>query len=126
MLGAASEKAINLLIYTYGDSIRDETNRTRFQSRINGRMISTKFEEFERSYRGCKSRPTDPALAQDLEVLVGQMFQFCRITRNEVGHPQIVPDLARGVILANLGQFVHYIERVYRLVDHFRTNGVEV
>src|SRR5437867_10768833 len=126
MLGAASEKAINLLIHTYTDSIRDNANRSKFQSRINSRMISTKYDEFEKSYRGCKSRPADPALAQDLEVLIGQMFHFCRITRNEVGHPQIVPDLARGVILANLGQFVHYIERVYRLMDHFRTNGVEV
>jgi len=126
MLGAASEKAINLLIHTYADSIRDNANRSKFQSRINSRMISTKYDEFEKSYRGCKSRPADPALAQDLEVLIGQMFHFCRITRNEVGHPQIVPDLARGVILANLGQFVHYIERVYRLMDHFRTNGVEV
>ena len=108
MLGAASEKAINLLIHTYGDSIRDETNRGKFQARINGRTISTKYDEFEKSYRGCKSRPKEPALAQDLEVLIGQMFQFSRITRNEVGHPQIVPDLARGVILANLGQFVHY------------------
>ncbi len=126
MLGAASEKAINLLIHTYADSIRDETNRGKFQSRINGRMISTKYDEFEKSYRGCKSRPTDAALAQDLEVLIGQMFHFCRITRNEVGHPQIVPDLAKGVVLANLGQFVHYIERVYRLLDHFRNNGVEV
>ena len=126
MLGAASEKAINLLIHTYADSIRDDANRGKFQSRINSRMISTKYDEFEKSYRGCKSRPADPALAQDLEVLIGQMFHFCRITRNEVGHPQIVPDLARGVVLANLGQFVHYIERVYRLMDHFRTNGVEV
>lgn len=107
-------------------SIRDETNRGKFQSRISGRMTSTKYDEFEKSYRGCKSRPTDPGLAQDLEVLIGQMFHFSRITRNEVGHPQIVPDLARGVVLANLGQFVHYIERVYRLMDHFRTSGVEV
>lgn len=126
MLGAASEKAINLLIHADADAIGDETNRAKFQSRINGRMISAKYDEFEKSYRGCKTRPTDPALAQDLEVLIGQMFHFCRITRNEVGHPQIVPDLARGVVLANLGHFVHYIERVYRLMDHFRTSGVEV
>ena len=126
MLGAASEKAINLLIHGYADSIRDETNQGKFQSRINGRMMSTKYEEFEKSYRGCKSRPSDPALAQDLEVLIGQMFHFCRITRNEVGHPQIVPDLARGVVLANLAHFLHYIERVYRLMEHFRTTGVDV
>jgi len=126
MLGAASEKAVSLLVQAYADAIRDDTNRAKFMSRINGRVVSRKFEEFGRSYRGCKSRPADPGLAQDLETLVGQMFHFCRITRNEVGHPQIMPDLARGVVLANLAQFVHYIERIYRLMNHFRDNGVEL
>jgi hypothetical protein len=126
MLGAASEKAINLLIHTYAESIRDDQNRVKFQSRINSRMISMKYDEFEKSYRGCKSQPTDPVLGRDRDVLIGQMFYFCRITRNEVGHPLVVPDLARGVVLANLGHFVHYIERVYCLMDYFRTNGVEV
>jgi hypothetical protein len=52
------------------------------------------------------------------------MFQFCRITRNEVGHPQIVPDLDKGVLLANLGHFATYIERIYGLIHHFQQNGV--
>lgn len=75
-------------------------------------------------YKGCKSRPTDPVLSQDLEVQIGAMFQFCRITRNEVGHPQIVPDLDKGVLLANLGHFATYIERIYGLIHHFQQNGV--
>lgn len=124
MLGAASERAINLLIHTFADSIQDEANRDRFLSRINGRMISKKYDEFERSYGGCKSRPKDAVLGQDLEVVIGTVFQFCRITRNEVGHPQIVPDLDRGVLLANLGTFVTYIGRVYGLMNHFKENGV--
>src|SRR2546428_8551364 len=32
MLGATSEKAINLLIHTYADAIRDETNRAKLRS----------------------------------------------------------------------------------------------
>ena len=54
------------------------------------------------------------------------MFQFCRITRNEVGHPEIVPDLDRGVLLANLGNVVNYIGRIYELMGHFRKIGVVV
>jgi hypothetical protein len=46
MIGAASEKAVNLLIQTYTDCIIDTTNREKFSSRINGRMISKKFDEF--------------------------------------------------------------------------------
>ncbi len=59
MLGAASEKAINLLIYTYAESIADEVNKNRFISKVNNRMISVKYNEFKKSYNGCKSRPSD-------------------------------------------------------------------
>jgi len=126
MIGAASERAINLLIHSYCDSIRDEGNRTKFAARISKRMISKKYEEFSISYKSCRSRPSDPVLSQDLEVVIGTMFQFCRITRNEIGHPQIVPDLNRGVLLANLGNVVTYIERIYKLIKHFREKGVFV
>lgn len=87
-------------------------------------MISVRFEEFRKSYAGCKSKPTGPVLSQDLDTVIGTIFHFCRITRNEVGHPQIVPDLDKGVLLANLGQFVTYIGRIYGLMKHFKDNGV--
>jgi len=41
-------------------------------------------------------------------------------------HPRYQNYLARGVVLANLAHFLHYIERVYRLMEHFRTTGVDV
>lgn len=126
MLGAASEKAVNLLIHAYAEAITDAGKREKFLSRINNRMISVKWDEFLRSYKSCSSKPTEGALAQDLETVIGAMFQFCRITRNEIGHPQIVPDLDRGVVLANLGHFVTYIERIYGLMIHLRANGVNV
>ena len=89
MLGAASEKAIGLLISAYSDSIVGEKNRDGFLSRVNNPMISVKYDEFIRSYKSCKSKPTDLALSQDLETVIGGMFQFCRVTRNQIGHPEI-------------------------------------
>ncbi len=126
MLGAASEKAILLLIDTYGNAISDDKNRSSFQTRVNGRMISKKYEEFKASYAGCKSKPTDQVLAQDLTQLLDGAFNFYRYTRNAVGHPQIIPDLEKGVILANLGQFIIYVDRIYMLIRHFQNNGVVV
>lgn len=126
MLGAASEKAMCLMIQTYGEAISEEAHRKRFFERVNPRAISKKYDEFLASYKSCKSKPTDPVLSQDLDTIIGQMFHFCRITRNEVGHPQIVPDFDRGVLIANLGHFVTYIERVYKLMDHFKAQGVVV
>ena len=124
MIGAASERAIGLLMQAFGDAIADEANRNKYLTKTNNRMISKRYEEFAASYKSCKSRPTDPVLSPDLDVLIGSMFQFCRITRNEVGHPQIVPDLDKGVLLANLGHLVTYIERIYGLIHHFRQTPV--
>ena len=63
---------------------------------------------------------------QDLDTLIGNIFHFSRITRNGVVHPQLVPDLDKGAILAAIGNFVQYVGRVYALMRHFRKTGVVV
>lgn len=83
-------------------------------------------KQFKRSFNSCKSKPSDPQITQDLEVQIEQIFTFSRICRNEVGHPQMVPNLDRGVLLANFGQFVKYIQRIYALIEYFRATPVEV
>ena len=126
MLGAASEKAVLLLIEVYGNSIVDEKIKEKYFGRVNNRAISKKYEEFQSSYNGCKSKPVDQLLAHDLSQLLEGAFNFYRHTRNEVGPPQIIPDLDKGVVLANLGQFITYVERIYGLKRHFEEHGVEV
>lgn len=126
MLRAASEKAILMLIETYANAIDNETNKARFLTRIQNKAISKKYDEFKKSYGGCKTKPKDQVLAQDLTQLLDGAFNFYRCTRNGVGHPQIVPDLDKGVILANLGQFIVYVERIYAMAKHFEQNRVEL
>ena len=126
MLGGASEKAIITLIETYGNKIKDEKHRDAFFSRVNNRAISIKYDEFKRSYKSAKTKPKELPLAQDLEQLLDGAFNFYRHSRNAVGHPQIIPDLDPGVVLANLGQFITYIERIYALMDFYTANPVEV
>lgn len=126
MLGGASEKAIITLIEAYGNSIKDDSHKAAFFGRVNSRAISAKYDEFKRSYKSAKTKPKELPLAQDLEQLLDGAFNFYRHTRNSVGHPQIIPDLDPGVVLANLGQFITYIERIYALMDFYAENGVEV
>lgn len=125
MLGAASEKSILLLIELYGSRISDDGNREKFLARTNNRMISVKYDEFKRSYKSATPKPTE-LLAQDLEQLLDGSFHFYRHCRNAVGHPQIVPDLEPGVVLANLAQFVTYIERIYALISFYQSVDVAV
>lgn len=126
MLGAASEKAIHLLIERYGNAITDETKKDKYFTKVNNRMISKKFEAFLASYQGCKSKPDGLPFGQDLDQYLTNAFHFYRASRNEVGHPQIIPDLDKGVTLANIGQFIVYAERIYALIVHLEKEGVEV
>jgi len=126
LLGAASEKAIWLLIDAYAQAIAEEANRAKFKERISNKFVSRAYEEFRRSFGSCKSKPADPTLIQDLDTQIDSIFQFCRICRNEVGHPQLTPNLDKGVLLANMGQFVKYIEAIYRLIDYFRNTKIIV
>ncbi len=124
LIGAASEKAIWLLIEAFTQAITDATNRARFESRVRNRYISRAYDEFKNSFKSCKSQPVDPALVYDLDTQIEALFQFYRICRNEVGHPEISPNYDKGILLATMGQFVKYIEAIYRLIDYFENSQV--
>jgi hypothetical protein len=126
LLGGASEKAIYLLIDTYTKAIKDEPARSRFVSRTSGRFISKIFDEFKQSFKSSKNRPQGYGWTNDLDVKIEQIFQFCRICRNEAGHPHLPPNLDRGVLIANMGQFVKYVEDLYELISYYETNEVEL
>jgi len=125
MLGAASEKVILNLIDAYGNAIENDAKREKFlKERIGKFFISRKFEEFKKSYKCSSPKPPMFQTDQDFEIKIEAIFQFCRICRNEVGHPQIVPDIDKGILLANLGQFIKYIETVYSLINFYNENKI--
>lgn len=124
LLGAASEKAIWLLIEAFAGAIDDETNKKKFKDSLSSKPISKAYDDFVKRFKSCKSKPTDPALTHDLETQVESIFQFFRICRNEVGHPHIPPNLDKGVLLANMGQFMKYMEAIYRLMVYFSNTEI--
>lgn len=126
LLGGASEKAILLLIEKYTNAIEDDDQRTKFTNRVSGKFISKSFDEFKRSYKSSKNKPEGYGWSNDLEVKIEGIFQFCRICRNETGHPHLPPNLDKGVLLANMGQFVKYIEDLYSLIRFYEQNKVKI
>jgi len=125
LLGGASEKSILILIDTYAQSIPDEDMRKRFISRTSGKFISRVFDEFKGSWKSSLNKPSGYGWTNDIEVKIEQIFQFCRICRNEAGHPHLPPNLDKGVLLANMGQFVKYAEDLYELIRFYRNNKVQ-
>jgi len=105
LLGAASEKAVLVLIDTYSNSISNDIAKQKFKERISNKFISRKFDEFKRSLKSSKNKPSDNEWAQDIEIKIETIFQFCRICRNESGHPHLPPNIDKGVLLANMGHF---------------------
>jgi len=126
LLGGASEKAIYLLIDAYAKAIKDETLRSKFISRTSGRFISKIFDEFKQSFKSSKNKPQGYGWTNDIEIKIEQIFQFCRICRNEAGHPYLPPNLDKGVLLANMGQFVKYVEDLYELIAYYGEHEVDL
>lgn len=125
LLGGASEKAIYILIDTYTQAIADQTMKERFVSKTSKKFISKIFDEFKASWKSSTNKPFGYGWSNDIEVKIEQIFQFCRICRNEAGHPHLPPNLDKGVLLANMGQFVKYIEDLYGLIEFYKTNQVQ-
>ncbi len=125
LLGGASEKAFFLLVDTYAKAISDQVMRDRFISRTSGKFISKVYDEFKGSWKSSKNRPNGFGWTNDIEIKIEQIFQFCRICRNEAGHPHLPPNLDKGVLLANMGQFVKYVEDLYELISFYDQNQVE-
>ena len=125
LLGGASEKAIYLLIDAYAQAITDQTMRERFISRTSKKFISKVFEEFKASWKSSTNKPQGYGWTNDIEIKIEQIFQFCRICRNEAGHPHLPPNLDKGVLLANMGQFVKYIEDMYEMINFYKSNAVQ-
>ena len=126
LLGGASEKAVYLLIDVYTNAIKDESKKEKFKARISGKFISKVFNSFKNSYKSSKNKPQGMGWTNDLEVKIEQIFQFCRICRNEAGHPHLPPNLDKGVLLANMGQFVKYIEDIYQMMNYYENNDVDL
>lgn len=125
LLGGASEKAIYLLIDAYTQAIPDQTMRDRFVAKTSKKFISKVFEEFKASWKSSINKPHGYGWTNDIEVKIEQIFQFCRICRNESGHPHLPPNLDKGVLLANMGQFVKYIEDMYGMINYYKENNVQ-
>ena len=126
LLGGASEKAFRLLVDSYATAIANEELQKKFRDRTNGKFISRVYDEFKRSFKSSKNKPSEFGWTNDLEIKIEQIFQFCRICRNETGHPHLPPNLDKGILLANMGQFVKYVADLYKLIEYYESNKVSL
>ena len=125
LLGGASEKAIYLLVDAYAQAIPDHKKRTKFSSKTSNKFISKIFNEFKNSWTTSTNKPDGFSGLKDIEVKIEHIFQFCRICRNEAGHPNLPPNIDRGALIANMGQFMKYIKDLYVMIEYYSSNDVK-
>ena len=122
MLGAASEKAVLLLIESYKDSIGDAATKQRFESEIGkAQSVRRKYGFFEKRFSAIKnSIPKE--LVANVESLLDGVFDLIRNSRNDAGHPASGILVDRDIVYSHLRLFIPYCQRIYRLIGWFESN----
>ncbi len=126
MLGCASERAIILLIDSYINAIDKEANQKKLKSRITNRNITTAYEEFKKSFDSTKDQIESDDLKNDFDIHVDATFNFIKLLRNSVVHPESMPTITSALVYANLQQFHYYIGTITELIKYFKVNKIVV
>ncbi len=121
-LGAASERLIILLSESFVKAHVDAGERLRLESRFDqGGIFKLQKVLLEEINKRKSSLPKE--LFHELDLYLGQLFQFIRLNRNEKGHPDNI-STSRDSVFACLVMFINYIAKVYELIRYFLTNPI--
>lgn len=114
MLGVATEAVLVHVIEAFAHSSMARDGAKLLQSLEREPILRTYRAFTEQLDR--KALP--PELERDLDVFLGNVLHFIRMTRNEAGHPTGVT-VERPVIEAQLRAFEGYAKRLCALAEHF-------
>ena len=122
MLGAASEKAILLLIESYAESITDPNKKTQVNRQIEkASSIFRKYEVFEKGFANIKAK-LPRQLTDNADSLLHGVFDLIRNSRNDAGHPASGVLVSRDSNYSHLRLFIPYCQRIYQLILWFAAN----
>ena len=126
MIGAASEKALLLLLEAFEAAITDEGKREKFRKSYKWTIASR--------YRALKDNLDRLVEAKVLpreqgEVVSGLLpvtFEIIRRHRNAAGHPEIVATPNPDTNFLTLRGFTEYVRGIYLLIEHLKKNPVHL
>jgi hypothetical protein len=126
MLGCSSERAILLLIKSYIDAIDNDKNKQNLLERTNGRDISVAYNRFRESFNATCKQVNSPDIIRDFDDHIEGVFNFIRLLRNSIVHPESIPNITSALVYANLQQFSYYIETIFKLIDYYSQHKITV
>ena len=114
MLGVAAEAILVRLIGAFAQS-SDARNGDELGRSLDREAISRTYDKFRRQF---DAATVPPDLQRDLDVYLGNVFNFIRMTRNEAGHPTGLA-VERSVLESQLRAFEGFAKRLCALADFF-------
>jgi hypothetical protein len=122
MLGAASERAVLLLIDSYTQSIADPNRKAQVENQVEkATSIFRKYEIFEKGFANVKLNLPRP-LTENADSVLHGVFDLIRSSRNDAGHPASGILLSRDTNYSHLRLFIPYCQRIYELTAWFSAN----
>jgi hypothetical protein len=121
MIGAASEKALLLLLEAFEAAITDQGKRERFRKSYRW-TISSKVQALKEGLAKNLPRDMEEAASNALQGLSERI----RRVRNEAGHPEIFATPHPDANFLTLRVFTEYTRNVYLLIEHLKRNSVNV
>lgn len=124
MLGVASERTFLLLCKSLHDSIENPKEQSKFEKILKRNAIKPKMDAVLNKINTIQSRSPKP-LPDNVNIMLIAIFDFIRIQRNDLGHPQeIPPKTSREEALVNLRIFPAYYKMVTQVIDYLSMNRV--
>lgn len=117
MLGCAAEKAILLLVETFGNSLTNAQQKQEYEKETKIFIISRKWKALWKRLEPLSSSLPDN-LGDDLGTILERTFDIIRTTRNEAGHPT-GKEIEKETVHANLLLFPIFCRRIYGLIWYF-------
>ncbi len=121
MLGVASEATIRELLEASTEAIQTESSRTKFRNDTSTLSIARAFKRLE-SHLASLSGDLPPDLRDGIDTTLVGVFGLIRLSRNDAGHPKIVPDADAASVHAKLILFLEYAKYVGSIKEWLRNN----
>jgi len=119
MLGVASECLILELMRTFGKWLsKNKNNDSLVKAREKQSGIYVKYKNLMKALDNNKNDIPDD-LQKDMEIRLGNTFNYIRMCRNEAGHPT-GETIGKRNMYARLQDFDKYASYIKRLIDNFK------
>ena len=124
MLGVASERAFILLCRAFDNALTNATEKADFTRILESNAIKPKEDWVMSKIQSIRSN-NRRVLPDNVNIMLTLIFDFIRVQRNDIGHPQDDPPKStREDAFVNLRLFPNYYKMLNEIIEYLSKNKV--